>query len=184
MNVKIVETTPFGPVALAWGHFEGAPKIVRVLLSKPGAPATAGIRDLFADARPASCREVDVVAAGIGRFLAGEDIAFSLDIAALKTCPAFQQAVLCAEHAIPRGQVSTYGLIALHLGRPGASRGVGNALAANPFPLLVPCHRAVRADRSLGGYQGGSTMKRTLLEREGIAFDRAGRVAVARFHYA
>jgi len=61
---------------------------------------------------------------------------------------------------------------------------VGNALATNPFPLIVPCHRAVRSDGSLGGFQGGPAMKRALLEREGIAFDRAGRAAVPRFHYS
>jgi methylated-DNA-[protein]-cysteine S-methyltransferase len=184
MNVKIVEATPFGPVALAWDRYGGVPKIARVLLSKPAAPATERVREFFSDARRASCREIDGVASAIGRFLAGEDVAFSLDIAAMDTCPAFQQDVLRAEHAIPRGRVSTYGLIARHLGRPGAARAVGNALAANPFPLLVPCHRAVRAGGSLGGYQGGPNMKRILLEREGIAFDKAGRVAVSRFHYA
>jgi methylated-DNA-[protein]-cysteine S-methyltransferase len=184
MNVEIVEATPFGPVALVWDRFEGTPKIVRVLLSKPGSPAPARIRELFPGAQRKSCREIDAVAAGVGRFLAGEDVAFSLAIAALAARPAFQQAVLRAEHAIPRGRVSTYGLIARHLGRSGASRAVGNALATNPFPLLVPCHRAVRADGALGGYQGGSAMKRVLLEREGIAFDRAGRVAVSRFHYS
>jgi methylated-DNA-[protein]-cysteine S-methyltransferase len=184
MNGKIVEPTPFGPVALVWDLVDGLPKIVRVLLSKPGSPATVQVREFFPDARPASCREIDGVAAAIRGFLAGEDVAFSLDAAALATCPAFQQAVLRAEHAIPRGRVSTYGLIAGHLGKPGAARAVGNALATNPFPLIVPCHRAVRSDGALGGYQGGPAMKRTLLEREGIAFDKSGRVAVPRFHYS
>jgi alkylated DNA nucleotide flippase Atl1 len=48
---------------------------------------------------------------------------------------------------------------------------VGHALAANPFPIIIPCHRAIRSDGSLGGYQGGLAMKRSLLEREGIRFD-------------
>ena len=60
---------------------------------------------------------------------------------------------------------------------------MGNALANNPFPLIVPCHRAIRSDRHLGGYQGGVKMKRALLEKEGIPFDDAGRVACAQFHY-
>ncbi|MCX6573467.1 MAG: methylated-DNA--[protein]-cysteine S-methyltransferase [Candidatus Aminicenantes bacterium] len=184
MNSKIVEPTPFGPVALVWDLVDGDPKIVRVLLSKPGSPAASQVRANFRDARPASCREIDGVAAAIRRSLAGEDIVFSFDVSALATRPAFQQAVLRAEHAIPRGRVSTYGLIARHLGKPGASRAVGNALATNPFPLIVPCHRAVRSDGALGGYQGGPAMKRALLEREGIAFDRSGRVAVPRFHYS
>jgi len=184
MNSKIVEPTPFGPVALLWDLFDGDPKIVRVLLSKPGSSATVQAVALFPDTTPASCREIHRVAAALRRFLAGKDVAFPLDAAALTTRPVFQQAVLRAEHAIPRGRVSTYGLIAGHLGKPGASRAVGNALATNPFPLIVPCHRAVRSDGGLGGFQGGPAMKRALLEREGIAFDRSGRVAVPRFHYS
>jgi methylated-DNA-[protein]-cysteine S-methyltransferase len=90
---------------------------------------------------------------------------------------------LRAEHGIPRGSVSTYQLIAAHLGRPKGGRAVGNALANNPFPIIIPCHRAFRSDRSLGGYQGGLAMKRALLEKEGIGFDRTGRVQAMRWHY-
>jgi len=158
MNSKIVEPTPFGPVALVWDLVDGLPKIVRILLTKPGSPASSQVRANFRDATPASCREIDGVAAAIRGFLAGKDVAFPLDAAALTTRPVFQQAVLRAEHAIPRGRVSTYGLIARHLGKPGAARAVGNALATNPFPLIVPCHRAVRSDGALGGYQGGPAM--------------------------
>lgn len=60
---------------------------------------------------------------------------------------------------------------------------MGNALANNPFPLIVPCHRAIRSDRHLGGYQGGLEMKRALLGKEGIPFDNEGRVSSAHFHY-
>ena len=58
------------------------------------------------------------------------------------------------------------------------------SLATNPFPIVIPCHRAIRSDGSLGGYQGGLTMKRELLEREGIAFRGAERVAPAVFFYS
>ena len=105
-------------------------------------------------------------------------------MADLASCPPFQQAVLRAEHAIPRGKVSAYGLLAARLGRPGAARAVGNALATNPFPIVVPCHRALRGDGSIGGYQGGPAMKRALLAMEGVRFDAAGRVVCKRFHYA
>ena len=151
---------------------------------RPGAPPSRSRPELYPEARPGSCREIDAVAAAIREFLAGKDVAFPLDVAALETRPAFQQAVLRAEHAIPRGRVSTYGLIAAHLGDPNATRAVGNALATNPFPIIVPCHRAVRSGGGLGGFQGGPAMKRALLEREGIAFDKAGRVVVPRFHYS
>jgi len=184
MNSKIVEPTPHGPVALIWSARDAGPKIVRVLLSRPGASATDLAGRLFPEARRGSCHEIDAIKASIQKFLAGGDIAFSLDVADLAACPPFQQAVLRAEHGIPRGRVSTYGIIAAHLGAPHAARAVGNALATNPFPIIVPCHRAVLSDGGLGGFQGGPAMKRALLEREGIAFDRAGRVAVPSFHYA
>jgi methylated-DNA-[protein]-cysteine S-methyltransferase len=139
---------------------------------------------LFPGSRRASCAEIDALGLRIEAFLAGEAVAFSLDLAALRTRPPFQRAVLRAEHAIPRGRVSSYGLIAARIEAPAAARAVGQALASNPFPLIVPCHRAVRSDGALGGFQGGPAMKRALLEREGVAFDGAGRVAVRRFHYS
>ena len=117
------------------------------------------------------------------RMLDGEDIAFALEVADLSLCGEFQQRVLEAEHAIPRGRVSTYGLIARHLSKRNGARAVGNALATNPFPLIVPCHRAIRSDRRLGGYQGGLKMKRALLENEGITFDLYGKVMTEKMHY-
>jgi methylated-DNA-[protein]-cysteine S-methyltransferase len=53
---------------------------------------------------------------------------------------------------------------------------VGNVMAGNPVPLVIPCHRVIRSDGSLGGFGGGLPMKRALLEMEGVAFDRKGRV--------
>jgi methylated-DNA-[protein]-cysteine S-methyltransferase len=114
----------------------------------------------------------------------GQPVRFSLDRVAMETCGAFQQKVLRAEHAIPRGRVSTYGAIAAHIGHPGAARAVGRALATNPFPVVVPCHRAIRADGGLGGYQGGIAMKRALLEMEGVKISAKGRVIDPRMHYA
>jgi methylated-DNA-[protein]-cysteine S-methyltransferase len=60
---------------------------------------------------------------------------------------------------------------------------VGMALARNPFPIIIPCHRAIRADGSLGGYQGGLAMKRQLLEMEGITFDDSECVTTRRYFY-
>ena len=119
----------------------------------------------------------------ICRFLEGEPINFSLAITDLGLCGEFQQLVLRAEHAIPRGRVSTYKLIAAYLGVPGGARAVGNALANNPFPLIVPCHRVIRSDYGLGGYQGGLYMKRSLLSKEGLIFDYSGRVHCSHSHY-
>jgi methylated-DNA-[protein]-cysteine S-methyltransferase len=104
-------------------------------------------------------------------FLEGKDVKFQLEILNWNRCTSFQRRVLETEYNIPRGFVSTYGRIAAHIGLVNGARAVGNALARNPFPLIIPCHRAVRSDGSLGGYQGGTDMKKKLLEMEGLEFD-------------
>jgi methylated-DNA-[protein]-cysteine S-methyltransferase len=81
-----------------------------------------------------------------------------------------------AERTIPRGYVSSYSALAAHIGKPKAARAAGTALARNPFPIIIPCHRTVRTDGSLGGFGGGLPMKRALLEMEGVAFDGLGHV--------
>jgi methylated-DNA-[protein]-cysteine S-methyltransferase len=153
------------------------------LLSKSGVSARQLVKASFPDFISSSCPEVDVVADKIVAFLAGDGIRFSLDVARLDLCSKFQQKVLRAEHGIPRGSVSTYQRIARYLGNAKGGRAVGSALANNPFPIIIPCHRAIRSDRTLGGYQGGLEMKRTLLEMEGIDFDDTGRIATEDFFY-
>lgn len=69
------------------------------------------------------------------------------------------------------GEVMTYGEVAAAAGRPGAGRAVGSAMARNPFPPIIPCHRVVAANGGLGGYAGGVEMKRQMLRREGVAHD-------------
>ena len=183
MRRKIIESTPFGSVAVIWSKVDDGPKVVRVLLSKPEKLAEYQICRLYPNSQTSSCTEIDAVGTAISAFLEGEDISFSLDIVDFKLCSEFQQSVLRAEHQIPRGAVSTYKLIAAHLDKQNGARAVGNALANNPFPLIVPCHRAIRSDRHLGGYQGGLQMKFALLKNEGIVFDDAGRVVCTRLHY-
>jgi methylated-DNA-[protein]-cysteine S-methyltransferase len=183
MNKKIIKPTPFGTVGIVWSNFNDSPMIVRVLLSKPGLSAEDQVIRFYPDSRMGSCPEIDAVATSIKALLEGDDISFLLDVADLNLCSAFQESVLRAEHAIPRGSISTYKLIASYLGKPNGARAAGNALANNPFPLIVPCHRAIRSDRHLGGYQGGLEMKQALLKNEGITFDKSQRAECLRFHY-
>ena len=68
---------------------------------------------------------------------------------------------------IPRGQVRSYGRIARAIRHPGAARAVGQACGRNPVPLVIPCHRVVAADGSLGGFSAGLPIKVKLLELEG-----------------
>jgi len=84
----------------------------------------------------------------------------------------FQAAVLHRTATIPRGEVRSYGWIAKEIDKPGAVRAVGSALAHNPVPVIIPCHRVVRSDGTLGRYSlGTAENKRTLLEAEGLDVD-------------
>ena len=80
---------------------------------------------------------------------------------------AFQRRVWEALRRIPRGETRTYAEVAEDIGQPSATRAVANACAKNPTPVVVPCHRVVRTDGSLGGYALGVERKQKLLKQEG-----------------
>lgn len=133
----------------------------------PGRPGVVRLRDYPA---------VERLVASIRSVLDGSPARFDLSILSYEACGLFQRAVLEAQCRVPRGRAISYRALAEMVGRPGAARAVGNALADNPFPIVIPCHRTVRSDRGLGGFGGGLRLKRALLELEGIGFDPAGRV--------
>jgi len=85
---------------------------------------------------------------------------------AWKLATEFQRRVYRAVCRIPAGQTRSYRWVAERLGRPAAARAVGQALHRNPFAPLVPCHRVIRSDGSLGGFAGGAAKKRRLLAAE------------------
>jgi methylated-DNA-[protein]-cysteine S-methyltransferase len=78
----------------------------------------------------------------------------------------FQKQVWEATRLIPYGETRSYGWVAKQIGKPHAARAVGQALGKNPFLVVVPCHRVIASDGSLGGFGGGLEMKKTLLELE------------------
>lgn len=95
----------------------------------------------------------------------------------LRGCSDFERAVLEKTLEIPRGEVRPYGWLAREIGRPKAVRAVGTALGGNPVPLLVPCHRVVRADGAIGEYALGGAAKRELLRGEGVDIAQLERLA-------
>jgi methylated-DNA-[protein]-cysteine S-methyltransferase len=173
----------FGPFVLLWSETEAGPKVWQLVMPVDGQPTDEMFQVLDSGQPAHSCAAMRGLAQRITHSLEGADVTFPLDLLDLERCSAFQQRVLRAEHAIPRGRVSTYGRIARHLGVPGGARAVGTALATNPFPILIPCHRAVRSDGSVGGYRGGSAMKRALLTMEGLEVSPEGKVVTERFYY-
>lgn len=99
-------------------------------------------------------------------YLMGQRQTFDLPLAPQGT--PFQQQVWTALLQIPYGQTRSYRDIALAVNCPNGFRAVGMANSRNPIPILIPCHRVIGADGSLGGYSGGIQLKRALLQIEGL----------------
>ena len=170
---ETVEAPGFEPVCLAWKETGSVFRAVRVFLPRPGVSAMELLLGCFQGAVKESCAESDEIVQKIGLFLRGSDVVFPREQCDMSLGPDYQKSVLMALNEVPRGSVTTYGRLAERTG--GCARSVGNALSANPFPLIVPCHRVVRANGETGEYQGGFEMKRILLANEGVGFDRRGR---------
>jgi methylated-DNA-[protein]-cysteine S-methyltransferase len=158
-------------IGLVWGYPGKKPRLEYIYLPNPKAKLAARIIKDF----PEINKSQRIITSGIGdqvaEFYSGEKTKFDLSLLNLKKISDFSANVLKATCKIPRGKVATYSEIAAKIGSPRAARAVGTALANNPFPLVIPCHRVVRSDGSLGGYGGGRNMKRQLLAKEGVTFD-------------
>ena len=174
-------SSAFGNVGVVWKQDQTGttPMIVRIFLPREGLKMKKQMGECYPSASSGSHPLIDPVIDQLGRYLSGEAVEFSLGRLDLSLCGAFQQKVLQADFQIPRGKVTPYSGLACRLSAPRAARAVGTALARNPFPLIIPCHRVVRSDGMLGGFGGGLKMKKALLEMEGVAFDRSGRVQKA-----
>lgn len=122
------------------------------------------------DAAPASAsrRAADLwdqTLAQLTEYFQGERSIFHLPVD-LHDCTPFERDVLAATATIPYGEVRSYKWLAERVGRPGAARAIGNALHNNPVPVIIPCHRIVKSDGSLGGYAFGAAWKTRLLALE------------------
>jgi O-6-methylguanine DNA methyltransferase len=95
----------------------------------------------------------------------------------------FERAVLLKALEIPKGQVRPYAWIAREIGRPKAVRAVGTALAKNPVPIVIPCHRVVRSDGAIGEYALGAERKPAILAAEGVDVSEVERLAAAGIRY-
>ncbi len=102
------------------------------------------------------------------RYFQGETVAFRYPLD-LRGATPFQQRVWEALLKIPRGETRSYQEVAAAVGRPLAARAVGQAVRANPLAIIIPCHRVIASNGSLGGYAGGLPWKRRLLTLEGVS---------------
>lgn len=112
---------------------------------------------------------LEVAAAQLDEYARGQRRTFEVPL--LATGTKFQQAVWHALADIPYGQVRSYGEIAREVGKPAASRAVGQANHRNPVAPFIPCHRVIAASGGLGGYGGGLPLKRKMLALEGVVLD-------------
>jgi O-6-methylguanine DNA methyltransferase len=167
----------FGDLLLVLREEELGPKVIR--LDLPGKKVRMAERVETGY----TSRAMDDLSEQIGRYLDGEAIELPINYLDSNCCSEFQWQVLMVDRTIPRGCVCSYSQVAAMIGKPKAARAVGNALARNPFPIIIPCHRAVRSNGDLGGFGGGLPMKRELLEMEGVAFDHKGKVRPEFFWY-
>ncbi len=157
-----VAATPKGVCLVEWEQPEGtAGPLVR--LARLGTPVRERVPEL-AD-------RWDAYAAGERGALG--DVPVDLTLAGTS----FRVEVLTELKCLAPGEIVTYGELASRVGRPRGAQAVGGAVGANPVPVVVPCHRVMAADGSLGGFSGGLAAKRALLAHEGLFVPEGGWVA-------
>jgi methylated-DNA-[protein]-cysteine S-methyltransferase len=168
--------TRFGLASIVWFEDGHGPRIARILLPAPEEKLLREIGMMFPAAARKTCAIVAKFAKDLQACTEGRAVSFDTSVLNTSDVPPFHGKVLRALARISKGSVSSYGTIAAETGAPGGARAAGQACANNPFPLVFPCHRVVRSDRSLGGFGGGLKLKRALLEIEGVRFDKNGKV--------
>ncbi len=149
----LLATTPAGLVRISFIDFEREDDV---------------LEEIAADISPrvlASPRKLDEPRRELEQYFVGDRRRFEIPLDWQLT-KGFGRRVLEATAAIPYGSVSSYRDVATEAGSPRGSRAAGNALGANPLPIVVPCHRVLHSGGGLGGYTGGVDRKRTLLAIE------------------
>lgn len=142
--------------------------LVRVSFAREGTEAV--LAALARDVSPrllAAPGRLDAAARELDEYFAGRRRTFDLPLD-LRLSHGFRRRVLEQLRLVAYGRTVSYGGLAAAAGSPRAVRAVGSACATNPIPVVVPCHRVLRSDGSLGGYSGGLDIKRHLLDLEGL----------------
>jgi methylated-DNA-[protein]-cysteine S-methyltransferase len=155
--------SPIGPLLLAATPVG----LVRIAFADH-VDAESVLRDLSIRVSPrvlASTARLQPVLRQLDSYFSGETRRFDVQLDWRLIGP-FARRVLNYTSRIPYGRSASYGTVARDIGAPNASRAVGNALAGNPIPVVIPCHRVLRSGGALGGYGGGIDRKRWLLNLE------------------
>jgi methylated-DNA-[protein]-cysteine S-methyltransferase len=168
VGYRVIDS-PLGPLWIAVG-----PKGVLAIHygAEPSDGELARIVRIYGPGVLPDPRRADPVARELDQYFAGKRKSFDVDVDLSPLTP-FQQRILGATARVPFGDVSTYAKVAAKAGSERASRAAGQALGSNPIPIVVPCHRILASDGSLGGYSGGLGAKRVLLQLERGSVPRA-----------
>ena len=168
--------SPLGDVGIVWARNNVAPSVVRIFLPKKDGAMDEVINSEYPGAVKEPKNNPDKICSQIREYMKGRAVEFSLDSLDMEQCYDFQKRVLLKLSQVPRGKVVSYGQLAGKIGAPGAARAVGTALARNPFPIILPCHRVVKSTGHLGNFGGGQKLKEALLRLEGIKLSDKGKI--------
>jgi len=157
--------TPVGPL---WVGYDDEGVCISMLSDSEEEFAARAWHELRREVQPDETPPAELVSALERRVANDGPLSFRLE-----AFTPFQRAVLEAVAAIPRGEVRTYGEEAAAVGHPGAARAVGEVMRTNRIPVLIPCHRVVRAGGDTGRYTPDPRLKRELLAAEGALVDGA-----------
>jgi methylated-DNA-[protein]-cysteine S-methyltransferase len=161
VGYRVVDS-PLGPLLLA----ATSGGLVRVGFDGEGHDAVlAALADRVSPRVLRAPARLDRAARQLDEYFAGRRRTFDLSVD-LRLAHGFRRGVLEHLRSIPYGGTESYATVARAVGSPRAVRAAGSACASNPVPVVVPCHRVVRSDGSIGGYRGGSDAKRLLLALE------------------
>jgi methylated-DNA-[protein]-cysteine S-methyltransferase len=171
-----------GDVGVVWLFESGEPLIVCVQLPRKDLPTAEILKESYPGITEEMHKDLEEICAYLGAFLEGRNVDFPMKYVKTDQCRAFQMRVLLETTRIPRGSVTAYGDLAKRISAPGAARAVGSALAKNPLPLIIPCHRVVKSDGYVGQFGGGTELKKALLRLEGVRIDERGRMTPSSFY--
>ena len=156
----IIEDTIIGSVTIIYES-----KVEEILLSNPKTSSVEMAWEKYGELEEKHHRIADE----ISNYFRKDSFNFRLEDLNLSKCREFQRSVLVKAFETPFGQTNHYKDLAIKIDNPNSSRAVGNALRNNPFPIIIPCHRTIRANNEIGGFAGdlNNHYKRILLEHEG-----------------
>jgi methylated-DNA-[protein]-cysteine S-methyltransferase len=163
-------------IGLVWDYKGKKQQIRKIYLPASKRKLLSRIRGEFPAIKQPECKIKNGADRLIAELYKGKKRKVILSMMDMEKLKPFQRQVLQQACRIPRGKVATYSGLAEKVGKPGAARAVGTVMANNPFPIVIPCHRVIRADGTLGGFGGGLEMKKKMLKSEGVKINSRERV--------